>query len=219
MLEVTAPISALISAPPDASPTARRDSTERTAEPRLAPEDCCIAAHDAADCPTASPPSCRFYVAGARCAYGARAPERVPAVPPARALPALDLAERARAERERDLTERKLLHAHCVPTPGIYDDFEANPASALLLLAHNTNLGSFPALQRVQGLRRRRRARWHRLQAQEKGQLVQAKGSSLREHRVLTHDYKYTVPVELERLEDSSHTPEHPTSLAPPSGT
>ena len=54
--------------------------------------------------------------------------------------------------------------------------------------------------QRVQGLRRRRRARWHRLQAQVKGQLVQAKGSSLREHRVLTHDYKYTVlvPVELE---------------------
>ena len=148
-----------------------------------------IAAHAAADCPTASPPSCRFYVAGARCAYGARAPERVPAVPPALALPALDLAERARAERERDLAERKLLHAHCVPTPGIYDDFEANPASALLLLAHNTNLGSFPALQRVQGLRRRRRARWHRLQAQEKGQLVQAKGSSLREHRVLTHDY------------------------------
>ena len=98
-----------------------------------------IVAHAAEDCPTTSPPSCCFYVAGARRAYGARAPERVPAVPPALALPALDLAERARAEHERDLAERKLLLAHCVPTPGIYDDFEANSASALLLLAHNTN--------------------------------------------------------------------------------
>ena len=52
--------------------------------------------------------------------------------------------------RQRDLAERELLHSHCVPRPGIYDDFEANPASALLLLlAHNTSLCSFPALQRL----------------------------------------------------------------------
>ena len=65
--------------------------------------DCCrfIPAQDAADCPTTSPPSCR-NVADARCAYGARAPERVPAVPPACGLSALDLAECARAKRERD---------------------------------------------------------------------------------------------------------------------
>jgi hypothetical protein len=33
-----------------------------------------------------------------------------------------------------------------VPNATRYDDFEQHPASALLLLAHNTNLGSFPAL-------------------------------------------------------------------------
>ena len=118
--------------------------------PGLHPASCleapCLADH------TASCAGCiprRFYVAGARCAYGARAPEHVPAAPPARSLSALDLAEHARADRERDLPERKLLQAHCVPTPGIYVNFETNPASALLLLAHSTKLGSFPALQRL----------------------------------------------------------------------
>jgi len=76
---------------------------------------------------------CRHYHEGKRCAYGARAPDRLPGAPLA-----LD-----------DLKERTLLHAHCVPNATRYDDFEQHPASALLLLAHNTNLGSFPALQRL----------------------------------------------------------------------
>ena len=56
-----------------------------------------------------------------------------------------------------DLEQRQLLHAHCVPNATRYDDFEQDPTSALLLLAHNTNLGSFPALQRLSypGLRAR----------------------------------------------------------------
>ena len=94
----------------------------------------------AASCHTKSSQLCRHYT-GARCAYGARAADCVPGAPPA-----LD-----------DLKERQLLHAHGVPNATSYDDFEHDPASALLLLAHNTNLGSFPALQRLgdPGLRAR----------------------------------------------------------------
>jgi hypothetical protein len=89
--------------------------------------------HIAAHCADLCPRICRRFPEGKRCAYGARAPDRLPG-----ALPALD-----------DDAERKLLHAHCVPNATRYDDFEQHPASALLLLAHNTNLGSFPALQRL----------------------------------------------------------------------
>ena len=95
-----------------------------------------IAAHDAR---AASPQICRHYI-GARCAYGAHAADRLPSAPPA-----ID-----------ELKERQLLHAHCVPNTTRWDDFEHDPASALLL-THNTNLGSFPALQRLSdpGLRAR----------------------------------------------------------------
>ena len=89
--------------------------------------------HIAAHCADLCPRICRRFPEGKRCAYGARAPDRLPSAPPA-----LD-----------DLAERRLLHAHCVPNATRYDDFEHSPASALLLLAHNTNLGSFPALQRL----------------------------------------------------------------------
>ena len=66
--------------------------------------------------------------------YGDRAPDGVHAAPPVLVLPPLDLGERARPER-------------CATSP--IDDIEAYPGSALLLLAHYTNLGSFPALQRL----------------------------------------------------------------------
>ena len=89
--------------------------------------------HIAAHCADLCPQICRHYDKDKRCAYGARAPDRVPGEPPAR----------------DDLKEKQLLHAHCVPNTTRYVDFEQNPASALLLLAHNTNLGSFPALQRL----------------------------------------------------------------------
>ena len=89
--------------------------------------------HIAAHCADLCPRICRRFPEGKRCAYGARAADRLPGAPPA-----LD-----------DLKERQLLHAHCVPNATRYDDFEQDPASALLLLAHNTNLGSFPALQRA----------------------------------------------------------------------
>ena len=89
--------------------------------------------HIAAHCADLCPQICRRFPEGKRCAYGARAPYRLPGAPPA-----LD-----------DLAERKLLHAYCVPNATHYDNFEQDPTSALLLLAHNTNLGSFPALQRL----------------------------------------------------------------------
>ena len=89
--------------------------------------------HIAAYCADLCPQICRHYDKDKRCAYGARAPDLLPG-----ANPALD-----------DLEQRQLLHAHCVPNTTRYDDFEQDPASALLLLAHNTNLGPFPALQRL----------------------------------------------------------------------
>ena len=43
-----------------------------------------------------------------------------------------------------DHGESRCRHAACA----VYDDFEQDPDKALLLLAHNTNLGAFPAMQR-----------------------------------------------------------------------
>ena len=101
---IFAPISAPISVPPDADSTGEAgvhaDHCRSLTCSAAVHEGCrgFIAAHAATSCLTKCPQICRHFT-GTRCAYGARASDRLPGAPPAL----------------NDLAERKLLHAYCVP--------------------------------------------------------------------------------------------------------